>query len=1268
MKLIKLLPRLAALLLCLLLLLPVAPAQAGPAGRAVFNTGSSVRSVWTSLAGSRDNVREIRQYTESSVPSGVAARVVSASDSALPIYSWFEDGVLWYWSEDPHPMFNQDASFMFNGFTKATFIDAKPFDTSMATDMEGTFANCNKLEFLDVSGFDTSNVRCMYCMFIYCGSLKTLDVSHFNTTNTTSTSDEGYGSLCGMFLGCASVTELDLSGFDMSRTSWTYHTQNMFPGCTSLERLTLGPKCWFNSYTALSGNWTHEDSGMVRSGSALTSQYTRANALEYSGTWIRDMPEGHYYRTDGSLGGDNLWEVHTPDSRFKGYCLNLNRFGVGEYLDRVSADSDAEIEKLLCPASDGSVHGFAPLGSSMREALITLIYYGWPNDAAGIQRSAGLSDQQYLEVTQNAIWDFTDRYDQPAGPTLYKDSPKMLAAYNQLVSQRFANIPGKWELFLYESWDPSKQNLMSIMGLDDQGYGGVSVKKWNEQGDTALTGAEFTVYDASGNVAGVMVTGPNGEAFLCRTDHYAGLPLGKYTVKETQAPAGYLPDDTVFAFEIREPNVIVTMGYRVLPDGQGPSEEMYFYNKEDKDHVGGGIGILKKSDTGKMLTGAEFTVTDSAGNVVAELVTNSAGIARTGERDLPLGTYTVTETKAPAGYKLASPASRTVSITENFQFLTLEFEDTGKKGSVTLQAKKKLEYPGRTLQEGDFTFNLYDAYDVLLQTKTNDAAGNVVFDTIEYTADDLGFKNYRVEEVLGDEPGMHYDPHPEKITVTIYDTGADTLSCTVIYDDGDMEFVNRESDNRYDVQFFKKKLHVDENVWGALLELRDVSGRVLANWVSAGTPQTINLEAGSYILAETSAPRLYDLADPVPFTLESDGTLVCDVPEALDGKTLSVTARDRRLSSTSLHFRKVDETTGAGLSGGLFLLSGTDPGGAAVRAQAASDASGNVTFEGITTGTYTLQELQPPAGYEPAGPWNVSVTYNYYVSSSPNVNSSGVASGTYGDNIFNRYTVTVPGGPSKIHVDLRWQTEDGFDYLRLRDHDGNYITRDASGNPVGDTDPEHAGYFWGGMDDGRIYARSFDLPGGQVTFEFRSDGGVGAYGYYAQVTTPESDSIVVTDADGKEIQPEQGLYNLPNRKEQSWVFRFTKRWKGGTSSGFTWTLYDPSGKPVKKDFRLVTVTDTEWYYEAEFDVDPEGYYIVEGPLKDYDAEYQNTGAQAHETDRLYNGGTLVNTKHKDVPQTGDRDNPVLWAALGLFALAGFVLVTFSGRRKRDRKK
>ena len=49
--------------------------------RATFDTGSTVRNAWTALAGSKDSVKEIRQYTGDAVPEGVTTVIVSAPDS-----------------------------------------------------------------------------------------------------------------------------------------------------------------------------------------------------------------------------------------------------------------------------------------------------------------------------------------------------------------------------------------------------------------------------------------------------------------------------------------------------------------------------------------------------------------------------------------------------------------------------------------------------------------------------------------------------------------------------------------------------------------------------------------------------------------------------------------------------------------------------------------------------------------------------------------------------------------------------------------------------------------------------------------------------------------------------------------------------------------------------------------------------------------------------------------------------------------------------------
>ena len=1198
--------------------------------RATFNTGSSVRSVWTSLAGSRDKVKEIRQYDGASVPEDADARVVSAPDSETPIYSWFSNGVIYYWSEDKHPYTNKDSSYMFNGFTNATFIDAAPFDTSRTTDMEAMFANCRSVKRLDVSGFDTSNVRCMYCMFIYDSSLEELDVSHFNTTNCTQTSDENYGSLCGMFLGCSGVKMLDLSSFDMTRTSWTYHTQNMFPGCTSLEKLKLGPDVRFNSYTALSGSWTHVEDGMTLSGSQLTSGYNAANSIAYSGTWIRNMPEGHYYRTDGSLGPVNMWEVHSPDDRFKGYCLNLNRFGVGEELDRIIAEDDSEIIKLLCTEDQGSVHGCSPLGSSMREALITLIYYGWPNDAAGIQSRYGLTDQEYLEVTQNAVWDFTDRYDEPAGPTLYTGN--MLAAYNELVAQRYANIEGKYTLFLYKSWDPSKQNLLSIMGVDDDVYGGVCIRKQNADGSENLAGAEFTIYDEQGNPVETIVTGPNGTAYCCRTDHSKGLPLGKYTVRETKAPAGYELSDWEYHFEITDPNVIVTEGWRQEGDDT-KVEEMIYFDAKDETYEGGGVAIVKKSDTGKNLVGAEFTIYDSEGKEVKKLITNDAGVAATGKQDLPLGTYTVTETKAPAGHRLADPASQTVTISKNLQVLTVSFTDAAKKGSVTLQAHKTLESATGELKGGEFAFQLLDAHGNMLQEKRNDADGNVVFDTITYTPDDLGFRNYHIIEVI--EDGEYtYDRHEEDVTVTIYDDGSDTLLCTPIYDSDGAEFVNYDAGEKYKLKFAKKKLNTDTQLEGARMELKDQAGRMVDSWVSTGEPHEVELDPGQYVLREITAPAGYYKRSDIKFTVTKDGKVECSDVTAYDESAGMINVFDTVISSTGLSFRKVDSETGSPLEEAVFTMKGADEGTADYSRTVTTGIDGIISFDNLETGKYTLEETKVPYGYSTdRSPWNVEVGYNRIISRTDNVDADGTADGDYPSGE-KTDTITIPGSPEKMHVKLRYQTEDGYDYLLLKDAEGNTITQDADGNPIGDTREQFKGRLWGGMESGEINELSFDLPGDTVTFYFYADENTAAYGYHAEITTDTT--VTVTDSKGEKVElDEEGLYDLPNDKVEKTAAKAEIRaskilkgrgWQQGDS--FTFELAADSGDFPVPEKKEVTVSDDKEVSFGEITFDKEGIYTY----------------TIREKQGTIEGMTYDNTAHKVSVKVEDKDKDLVLEA------------------------
>ncbi len=171
-----------------------------------------------------------------------------------------------------------------------------------------------------------------------------------------------------------------------------------------------------------------------------------------------------------------------------------------------------------------------------------------------------------------------------------------------------------------------------------------------DQDGKALSGAEFTVYDNKGKIVEVLTTNDKGYAIT------KSLPLGTYTVKETKAPSGYELNRSEFTVEINEDNQVVHVN-----EGNGivnnkiktitpekplvPNVELPIVEARE-----GLIDLLKVDQDGKALSGAEFTVYDNNGKIVEVLTTDDKGYAITNA--LPLGTYTIKETKAPSGYEL----------------------------------------------------------------------------------------------------------------------------------------------------------------------------------------------------------------------------------------------------------------------------------------------------------------------------------------------------------------------------------------------------------------------------------------------------------------------------------------------------------------------------------------------------------------------------------------------------------------------------------------
>ena len=137
----------------------------------------------------------------------------------------------------------------------------------------------------------------------------------------------------------------------------------------------------------------------------------------------------------------------------------------------------------------------------------------------------------------------------------------------------------------------------------------------------------------------------------------------------------------------------------------------------------------------------------------------------------------------------------------------------------------------------------------------------------------------------------------------------------------------------------------------------------------------------------------------------------------------------------------------------------------------------------------------------------------------------------------------------------------------------------------------------------------------------------------------------------------------PSDPGYDFKFTFTKAWQGDHEGSIDWVLYHPDGTVAHKKFNKKIISENEWRYEAWFPTATD-YYIVETVPEGYKVRYENIGAHAGETDRCYNGGTIINYK---IPKTGDTAPFLLWLScigLGLAAVSSGI---FIGKRRKTRR-
>ncbi len=207
-----------------------------------------------------------------------------------------------------------------------------------------------------------------------------------------------------------------------------------------------------------------------------------------------------------------------------------------------------------------------------------------------------------------------------------------------------------------------------------------------------------------------------------------------------------------------------------------------------------------------------------------------------------------------------------------------------KAGSVVLSAEKVLT--GRTLQADEFAFELVDEEGTVLQTKANDATGQIYFDALAY--EEAGEYRYTIREQAGNDGTITYDAKELAVVVTVTDEDGQ-LTAVAEYE-GNQVFENSYQPKAGSVVLSAEKSwpHVASQREFAF-ELVDEEGTVLQTKANDATGQ-IYFDALAY---EEAGEYRYTIREQAG----NDGTITYDTKEL--AVVVTVTDEDGQLTAVA---------------------------------------------------------------------------------------------------------------------------------------------------------------------------------------------------------------------------------------------------------------------------------------------------------------------------------------------------------------------------------
>ena len=238
-------------------------------------------------------------------------------------------------------------------------------------------------------------------------------------------------------------------------------------------------------------------------------------------------------------------------------------------------------------------------------------------------------------------------------------------------------------------------------------------------------------------------------------------------------------------------------------------------------------------DTNQPLAGAEFVIKDSEGKEIATWTstTNSYVI-----KNLPNGTYTLQETKAPDGYEL------------NDKIVEFTITDTNRDISIRFK-NKKIEKKATIIKIDSATKNPVAGATLVVKNSAGEEVVTFTTTTEPYVLNDIADGTYTVEEIAAPEG---YQKTDEIYEFTIDNNNRDV---TVTIENQAIEKL---------VNILKVDAATGKPLAGATLVVKDSEGNVIEEFVTTEEPHTITgLKDGTYTVEEIKAPEGYNKSDEV---------------------------------------------------------------------------------------------------------------------------------------------------------------------------------------------------------------------------------------------------------------------------------------------------------------------------------------------------------------------------------------------------------------------